>query len=162
MATQLWLTERSQETEVCRAPPTARAFVAVFLTAFVLCGVLGIEAWPLTGWRLFSNLRAQHQTSWQVVTFDRAGQERPLPYSRLPRRYRNFTLIMRDFPRLPATEQAAVCRTWADAVRQLGQDVVGVRIYQVERDLSRREDRLATATARRLRYVCGEQGGPAS
>ena len=34
------------------APRWARWFVGVFLGLFLLCGVAGFEAWPLTGWRL--------------------------------------------------------------------------------------------------------------
>src|SRR6478735_5308554 len=37
-----------------RVPAWVRGFVALFLIAFLLCGVFAIEAWPLTGWKLFS------------------------------------------------------------------------------------------------------------
>src|SRR5206468_2883631 len=40
-------------------PRWAKWFVSLFLTAFVVCGVVGIEAWPLTGWRLFSHVRTE-------------------------------------------------------------------------------------------------------
>jgi hypothetical protein len=32
-----------------RVPVRARVFVAAFLSAFLVCGLFGIEAWPLTG-----------------------------------------------------------------------------------------------------------------
>jgi hypothetical protein len=38
-------------------PAWTRRFVAVFLAAFVVCGIFGLEAWPLTGWRLFADAR---------------------------------------------------------------------------------------------------------
>ena len=40
-----------------RPPRGIRVFVWIFLAAFMICGAAGIEAWPLTGFRLFSHLR---------------------------------------------------------------------------------------------------------
>src|SRR6266511_3523031 len=56
--------------------PWARRFVWAFLAAFVIAGVFGIEAWPLTGWRLFADARTAKQVSWQGVTVDAAGRAR--------------------------------------------------------------------------------------
>jgi hypothetical protein len=137
-----------------RAPIGPRLFVAVFLSAFILCGFLGIEAWPLTGWRLFSHLRTSTLTTWQAQTVDVAGRATPLRFGQLPRAYRNFALIMKNFVAQPPGEQAAACADWAQAARDEGRQVQAVRIYRLQWDLSQRVDDRARPTGRRLVYSC--------
>ncbi|HEX7147705.1 MAG TPA: hypothetical protein VF512_09355, partial [Actinomycetota bacterium] len=50
------------------APRWARWFVGAYLAVFVVCGVVGLEAWPLTGWRLFADARQARQPGFQAVT----------------------------------------------------------------------------------------------
>ncbi|HKZ75754.1 MAG TPA: hypothetical protein VJ259_03740 [Actinomycetota bacterium] len=45
-------------------PLRIRAVVAVFLSAFLVCGLAGVEAWPLSGFRLFSHLRTDRPEGW--------------------------------------------------------------------------------------------------
>jgi hypothetical protein len=137
-----------------RPPRSVRAFVAVFLVAFAVCGLGGLEAWPLTGWKLFSSLRTSQQTVWLAVEVDRAGHETRIPFDRLPRGYGNFVLVMRDFASLPAERRLAVCHTWADAARGLASDAAEVRIYKVVRDLSRR----GQAPTHTLLLACAPRG----
>jgi hypothetical protein len=138
-----------------RAPLGARIFVGAFLAAFVLCGFLGIEAWPLTGWRLFSHLRTSTLTTWQAETVDPAGHAMTLQFGQLPRTYRNFTLIMKDFATQPAAEQTAACADWAQAARAQGRAVASVRIYRLNWDLSQREPGLQSRPiTRKLVYSC--------
>src|SRR6266508_6847254 len=118
--------------------PWARRFVWAFLAALVIAGVFGIEAWPLTGWRLFADARTAKQVSWQGVTVDGAGRERPIPWNDLPVRFRGNVQVLEGFQDLEPGQQAAVCAAWADGVRGRGGDVRAVRIYRVKRDVSRR------------------------
>src|SRR6266536_519518 len=64
--------------------PWARRFVWAFLAAFVIAGVFGIEAWPLTGWRLFADARTAKQVSWQGVTAAPAGRSPSARPGRVP------------------------------------------------------------------------------
>ncbi|MGH3029525.1 MAG: hypothetical protein ACRDNE_01930 [Gaiellaceae bacterium] len=132
-----------------------RAFVAAFLVAFAVCGMLGIEAWPLTGWRLFSQLRTDHQVTWRAVAVEADGREEPLRFAELPRGYRNFPLVMRTFASLPSREQAATCRAWlAAAKREMG-TATAVRIYRVDWYLSyRRGSRDGPPPASKLFLTC--------
>jgi hypothetical protein len=114
-----------------------RGFVAVFLSAFLLCGLLGLELWPLTGWRLFSELRTDRQVTWRA-TVVAAGEETQIAFAELPRAYRNFPLVMRTFADMPAGRQAATCRAWLDAARREDADATEVRIYRVDWYLSHR------------------------
>jgi hypothetical protein len=137
-----------------RAPRWARRFVAAYLAVFVLCGLAGFEAWPLTGWRLFADARQARQPGWQAVTVDRAGRETPIPFRDLPPAYRGFVQVQKGFPELPADRQVAVCQAWAEAVRAHGGDVVAVRLYQTETDVSRRVGRRGAPPSRVLRFTC--------
>ncbi len=145
--------------------PWARRFVWAFLAAFVIAGVFGIEAWPLTGWRLFADARTAKQVSWQGVTVDAAGRERPIPWDDLPVRFRGNVQVLNGFEQLRPGRQVAVCAAWAGAVRARGGDVRAVRIYQVETDVSRRVGDRAAPGTRKLRFTCGDgtvrsSGGP--
>jgi hypothetical protein len=145
--------------------PWARRFVWAYLVVFVIAGLLGFEAWPLTGWRLFADARTARQLSWQAVTVDAAGRERPIRFADLPVRYQGNVQVLKGYAELPPPEQAAVCRAWADAVRSRGGGVVQVRIYRVEADVSRRAGDRAAPPRRTLRYTCEDgtvraTGGP--
>jgi hypothetical protein len=145
--------------------PWARRFVWAYLAVFLVAGVVGIEAWPLTGWRLFADARSARQLSWQAVTVDAAGRERPIPFADLPVRYQGNVQVLKGYAELPPGEQAAVCRAWADAVRARGGQVSEVRIYRIEVDLERRVGRRGAPPRRSLRYTCRDgpvqaAGGP--
>jgi hypothetical protein len=137
-------------------PAWTRRFVAVFLAAFVVCGTLGLEAWPLTGWRLFADARQPVQVAWQAVTVDPAGRETPVPFGDLPAGFHGNVQVLKGFAGLPAGEQAAVCRAWADAMRARGGQVEAVRVYRTVTDLSRRVGERGAPPARELRWTCTE------
>ena len=137
-----------------RAPRWARWFVGVYLATFVVCGVAGLEAWPLTGWRLFADARQARQPGFQAVTVDRAGRETPIPFADLPAGYRGDVQILKGFAGLAPGRQAAVCQAWAGAVRERGGEVAEVRIYQTVTDVSRRAGDRGAPPERTLRFTC--------
>ncbi len=144
-----------EETDAERPPGWARWFVGLFLAAFVVCGVAGIEAWPLTGWRLFSHLRHEHQTTWQAFAVDASGGETRVSFARLPAAYHGFTLIVSRFGSMPPGRRTETCRTWAGAVRASGEDVAALRIYRLDWNLVPREDgRPAVPPTRTLELEC--------
>jgi hypothetical protein len=140
--------------DAAAAPRWARRFVAAYLAVFVVCGLAGFEAWPLTGWRLFADARQPVQPGWQAVTVDRAGRETPVPFRELPVGYQGHVQVFRGFPGLPPDRRVAVCQAWAEAVRARGGEVAAVRLYQTETDVSRRVGRRGAPPHRTLRYSC--------
>ena len=144
-----------------RAPRWAHWFVGAFLALFVVCGVAGLEAWPLTGWRLFADARQARQPGFQAVTVDRAGRETPIPFRDLPAGYRGDVQVLKGFAGLPSARQAAVCQAWATAVRARGGEVAQLRIYQTVTDVSQREGDRGAPPARSLRFTCRPRGADA-
>jgi hypothetical protein len=143
-----------QVTSPAPAPRWARWFVGVYLGLFLLCGVAGFEAWPLTGWRLFADARQARQPGWQAVTVDAGGRETPIPFVNLPAGYHGNVQVLKGFAALPAARQAAVCQAWAQAVRDRGGQVAEVRIYSTVTDVSHRVGDRGAPPERALRFTC--------
>jgi hypothetical protein len=140
-------------------PRRTRWFVWAFLVAFVVCGLAGIEAWPLTGFRLFSHLRHEQATTWERTMIGSDGRERPITFARLSDGYRSFVLVVRSFPSKTKTERDGMCRDWVTGLRGLDQTVTGMRVYRLDQSLLPREgDRPAAPPARTLLFTCSEGG----
>jgi hypothetical protein len=138
-------------------PRWARWYAGVFLAAFLVCGVVGIEAWPFTGWRLFADARGARQTSYQAATVDHAGRETPIRFQDLPIHDHGNVQVLKGFATLPPAKQAAVCAAWAGAVRAQGGDVAALRLYQLDVDVSKREGPRGVPPRRTLRWTCHPQ-----
>jgi hypothetical protein len=140
---------------VQRAPRWARVFVWSFLATFVVCGVVGIEAWPFTGFRLFSHLRYEHQTEWQAFAVSPEGRESRLRLSRFPGGYNGFPLIMKSFTSRGPRDRADMCQAWAVAAYGLRGRTLAIRIYAIDRHLEPRQGHAPAAPPiRALAYTC--------
>ena len=131
-----------------------KAFVAVFLTVFVACGLFQVEVWPFSGWALFSHLRTDERRAWLVTGVDADGDERPVPFSAFPAAYRGQQRVLDGFDDLSPAARQGVCRAWAaEWARTATADDIGeideIRIYAVV-DSTRQPG----SGHSDLRYVC--------
>lgn len=110
--------------------PAVRLAVYAFLAAVVACGLLGIEAWPFSGFRLFSQVRTGTQVRWELVTTDGLGAERPADLSSMGRGFRQSAHLLPHLAVAPPEEQAAACRGWFDAAPGVSRLLVYRSVYE--------------------------------
>ena len=142
-----------------RVPRLARPFVATLLAAMVLCATFAVEPWPLTSFKLFSEVRTDERTAWRATTIDASGEEATYPLGALPLGFRGFGFTMSEFVAADSERQAELCRTWIDAADELvGREAVGVRIYQRSWRLSERSGDRADPGTETVAHVCTPTG----
>lgn len=134
------------------AGPGVRAFVAAFLSVFVACGLLQIEAWPFSGWQLFSHVRTAQIQGWLATGVGTDGVERPIPFGSFAAAHRGELGVMKGFEGLSAAERRGVCRAWAGEMARIGAGVVEIRIYATTD--STRDPSGGGGGRRDLRHVC--------
>jgi hypothetical protein len=130
-----------------------RAFVWTFLAVFVVCGVAGLNLWPFTGWHLFSHVRTDRITAWEITTVDGVGQELAVAFADLHAGYRSSSHVAAGLAGLSEAQRLDVCRAWASADPER-RHVVEVRVYAIEESL--RDPGVRT---RQLRHACKVAGG---
>jgi hypothetical protein len=137
------------------APPRwARYFVATLLVALVVCALGGIEAWPLTGWHLFSRSRPERAVGFAAFAVGQDGTERPVPFDRMSYAYRGYTQILGGFGALPDRERSAICAAWARGAEPFLGRVSELHIYRHEVHLSERRGRRGVPPRRSLVAAC--------
>lgn len=135
----------------------ARAALYPFLGVVVACGLLSIEAWPLTGWKLFSRVRGPQEAGWVATAIDEDGRERPIDFAALGRPYTGSLHLMIEMPRRTAAQREAVCRTWADAIERDGSaTVAAVRVYRT-RSIVPVDDAPRKPSTRKLYLECAKR-----
>ena len=136
------------------APRHARAFVAVFLAALVICPLAGWNLWPFSSWELFSRLRTDRQTAWSAIAVDVAGRSSSYRIGSLPHGYEGFRMIAAGFVHRSALSRTAICDTWLrEATVHLGPNVRLVRIYRLQWRLTDHR-----AVQRTLVWTCTTKG----
>jgi hypothetical protein len=137
-----------------------RAGVLVVIGAILVFGVLAVEAWPFTGWRLYSNTKGPTAGSYFAFRVAPDGSEHRVDYPRLPDAYSRVPYLLEKFDRFSASEQDALCRAIAQAERDQGRPTTAITIYR-ERyqvaivDGERRKRRIE----REFRTSCAEERG---
>ena len=109
-------------------PRAARVFVAVLFALLLIPGVVGFDAWPLTGWRLFSVSRDADQTRWVIEATDADGEARVVSLEELPLRYRHAEWPMAELPGASDERRDAVCEALLDAVVRVEPDTTQLTV----------------------------------
>ena len=131
-----------------------RAFVFAFLGFFMLTGLLGMEIWPATGWRLYSTLRHEQRWGWDVVAVGGDGVERSIPFRELPAAYHGVTYFLAHFGDLSPAERESACTSLGAAARAGEIDVEAVRLYQIRTSIPTRPGEDAGPPHKVPRYEC--------
>lgn len=118
-------------------PAPAKALVLAAISLLVVAAVAGVEAWPLSAWRLFSLSRDAEQSRWVVHAADGDGEVRTVSLEELPLRYRHAEWPMSDLPDASPQEREDLCQAIAGAVAEVHPDVAEVRLV---RDRQRLEE----------------------
>jgi hypothetical protein len=139
-----------------RVPWWARVFAYGFVALLLVFVFRDQEWWPLTSWHLFSHVRSDIARSYEVRSVGRDGSVRPLRFAGLPNGAQLENRLLPHIGTLPAARQRSTCDTWLKLAQQRGDDVVGLRIYAVQRKLPRGDGKPGALVAQQLRLACGE------
>jgi hypothetical protein len=135
--------------------PWARPFVRALLVAFVVCGLFGIEAWPLSGFRLFSSPRGDDWTSWRLIVVGETGDRTRLPVQSLPRHYGGLSFVARRISSMDPVDRERVCRTWIQAAESMNLDVEAIEVERLDHTVMPRDgNRPAVPPRRATVHVC--------
>ena len=108
-----------------------RGLVLGVLVLLLAAGVVGIESWPLTEWKLFSASRDETQTTYVLAAAIEGrddGRMTPFDLEDLPLGYRTAEWPMSRLTRLPDDERDEICVALLDGVI----DAVGTPDVAVE------------------------------
>jgi hypothetical protein len=115
-------------------PRWTRAFAYGLIALVLVAGVASIEAWPLSGFKLFSATRSSTRVSWELqAVVD--GEEQRLAIGETGAELGYSTLILADFDEMAADERDDVCAAWVAPLRDAGTAVDELRIYRVTADI---------------------------
>ena len=102
--------------EADEAPRSARILVGILFLLMLVPGVIGFDAWPLTGWRLFSLSRGAEQSFWVLEAVDADGDRRVVSLEELPLRYRHAAWPMAELRGASDDERDELCTALFNAV----------------------------------------------
>lgn len=141
-------------------PPGAlfKAVIVVTLVLLLVAGLRSTEAWPLTGWRLFSGIRTDHQMGWSFETVDPAGAAAPLSLSSLPLGYQLATWRLGGLPSGPSARGTAVCSALLPPVLDRRPSTTELRVSRDHERLVRRHGDWVTVHDKTIVLRCPAVG----
>jgi len=112
-----------------------RAWVVVLLVLLAVPGVVGFDAWPLTGWRLFSLARDSTQSEW-ALDAETPGGVRRVDLEELPLAFRNAAWPLDEARHASPARRSAICRALLDGVRDAMPDATGLAVVRLHREMT--------------------------
>jgi hypothetical protein len=136
------------------APRSARWLVGALLVLLLVPGLVGFDAWPLTGWRLFSVARDDTQTLWVLEAVDGDGSSRLVDLEELPLRYRHAEWPLADLPGASTQRRQAVCEALLGAVLDVEPGTAQLRIARDHARLAERDGGWTVIDDLEVIYTC--------
>ncbi len=131
-----------------------RWLVAGALVLLLVPGLIGIEMWPLTAWKLFSFARTDRQTTWEVEAVDAGGRPRPVSLDGLPLGYQLAGWHLAQLPGAEYLRRDEVCRTLLEAVAAEHPGVTNLNLTRNDRQLVPHGDDWAVNSVREVLHSC--------
>jgi hypothetical protein len=119
---------------------TQRRFVAGLLALLCVPGVIGLDLWPLTGWRLFSANRQPTQVRLVLEAIAADGSVSVVDPDDLPYGFRNMEFALLQLPEASDAKKAEVCRVLLDAAAVARPGTVAVRVAYDKQELVDTDD----------------------
>ena len=140
-------------------PRSARLFVGVLFALLLVPGLIGFDAWPLTGWRLFSASRDADVTRWVIEASDADGDRRVVSLEDLPLRYRHAEWPMAELPGASDERRDDVCEALLEAVVRVQPGTEELTIARDHAHLVERDGRWRTEHDIDPFHTCGPPTG---
>jgi hypothetical protein len=139
-------------------PTRVRRFVAVLLGLLLVAGLVGFEAWPLTGWRLFSLARGPEQVHWEIDAIDADGGSTTVDLDRLPMAYHLAEWPLADLADADEAQRDEVCRALLGGVRDEIPGTVAVAIVRNHQRMVERQGEFEVVDDRQPLHTCRFRG----
>jgi hypothetical protein len=108
----------------------ARRFSGALVAVFVIAGLAGLEAWPITGWKLFSLARDATQTRWEVEVADSRGRAVALDLDDLPMAFRQAEWLLVGLPGATPSARDELCAGLLRGATEAVPEASGLRIVR--------------------------------
>jgi hypothetical protein len=126
---------------------------ALFL--LLVPGIIGIDFWPLTAWRLFSQARTDLQTNWEIDAVDVRGRASTLDLDRLPFGYQLAEWTLAELETSTNPRRNEVCAALLEAAAKERPGTALLNIVRNDRWLVRRDAEWVFESDRLLFHSCG-------
>lgn len=136
-------------------PRSARWLVAILLIVLLVPGLVGLELWPVTGWKLFSLSRGSTQASWVLEGVEVDGSTRLVDLEELPMAYSNAEWQLRSVGRGSFERREELCTALFEAVVEVDPQIVELRIARDEQELVRDDGSWTVSHDMDVRHTCG-------
>jgi hypothetical protein len=136
-----------------------RRLVVTALFFLLVPGIIGIDFWPLTAWRLFSQARTDLQTNWEIKAVDARGRSTNVDLDQLPLGYQLAEWSLAELETSAYSRSEAVCTALLEAVAEERPGTVQLDIVRNDRWLVRRDRDWVVDYDPLLFHSCGTPKG---
>lgn len=141
-------------------PRRARILVWAVIVVLAVPGLLGLEFWPVTGWKLFSTVRTETANRWVIEGYYADGTSRIIDLGELPVAYSNSEWPLRSVGDGGTERSRELCRVLLDAAveTETGPDLVGLGVARDSQKLIPDGDHWAVSHDLDVRETCSVEG----